>query len=212
MTFHYDLDFVRRRYNLLAKIYPIFEFTFLLPPGIRERAVKTLELSAGGRVLEIGCGTGRNLAHLLRAVGPQGAVYGVDASDGMLAKARQLCDRQGWQNVRLLQQDAGEMILPEPVDGVLFSLSYAVMPESRQVLAQAWNYLRPRGWVVIMDAKLPRGGFGKLLRRPVILFSRATVLGDPDRQPWAELKEFTSEVEMEEINCGTYYICRGRKP
>ena len=211
LAFEYDLGFVRRRYNRLARIYPFFELAFLLPPGIRVRAVKKLELCPGARVLEVGCGTGRNLAYLVNAVGPQGVVYGVDASDGMLAKAKELCDRRGWQNVRLLQQDAGEMTLPEPVDGVLFSLSYAVMPASRQVLAQAWKQLRSGGRVVIMDAKLPPGGAGKLLRWPVTVFSRATVLGDPDRRPWNELKELGSAVEMEELSFRTYYICMGRK-
>jgi ubiquinone/menaquinone biosynthesis C-methylase UbiE len=211
LSFEYDLGFVRRRYNRLARVYPFFEFAFLLPPGIRGRAVKKIELGFGDRVLEVGCGTGRNLAHLVSAVGPQGVVYGVDASDGMLAKARDLCDRRGWQNVRLLQQDAGEMALPEPVDGVLFSLSYAVIPASQKVLAQAWRQLRSGGRVVIMDAKLPPGGAGKLLRWPVTVFSRATVLGDPGRRPWDELKELASEVEMEELSFRTYYICRGTK-
>lgn len=212
MSFAYDLDFIRRRYNRLAKIYPFFELSFLLPPGIREMAVEKLELSAGDRVLEVGCGTGRNLPHLVCAVGPEGVVYGVEYSDGMLTRAEALRKRHQWQNVTLLQQDAAQMSLPEAVNGVLFSLSYAVMPEPRRALAQAWKYLRSGGRVVIMDAKLPPGGWGKLLRLPVVLISKATVLGDPDKLPWEDLKQFTPQVEMEEINFGTYYICRGRKP
>jgi hypothetical protein len=43
------------------------------------------------------------------------------------------------------------------------------------------------------------------------VFSRATVLGDPDRQPWQELKEFASDVELDELSLHTYYVCRGRK-
>lgn len=211
MSFNYDLGFIRRRYNRLASIYPAFEVLFVLPRGIRARAVARLGLQAGDKVLEVGCGTGRNLEHLLRAVGPAGHVYGVDYSDGMLAKAKVLCDRHQWRNVTLLQENATQIILPEKVDGVLFSLSYAVIPEPRKALAQAWKHLRSSKHVVIMDAKLVPGIVGKLSRGWVTLVSKATVLGDPDVRPWEHLKEFTPEVEMEGRNFGTYYICRGTK-
>lgn len=211
MSFNYDLGFIRRRYNRLASIYPVFEVLFVLPRGIRARAVARLGLLAGDKVLEVGCGTGRNLEHLLGAVGPAGHVYGVDYSDGMLAKAKAVCDLNQWRNVTLLQEDAAQMILPEQVDGVLFSLSYAVMPEPRKVFAQAWKYLRPSKHAVIMDAKLVPGIVGKLSRGWITLVSKATVLGDLDVRPWEDLKEFTPEVEMEEVNFGTYYICCGTK-
>jgi len=40
----------------------------------------------------------------------------------------------------------------------------------------------------------------------VAFASKATVLGDPNRQPWEDLKKFTPQVEMEEVNFSTYYI------
>ncbi len=49
----YDTQFVRRRYNKLAPIYVAFEYVFLLPPGIRGRAVRTLDLKTGDRVLDL---------------------------------------------------------------------------------------------------------------------------------------------------------------
>ncbi|HEV2708140.1 MAG TPA: methyltransferase domain-containing protein [Pyrinomonadaceae bacterium] len=208
----YDSPFVRRRYNRLAKFFVLFEWLFLLPRGIRRRAVERLELKPGSRVLEVGCGTGRNLAHLVAAVGEQGRVYGVDLSEGMLREAGELSARAGWQNVRLIQADATDYTLPELVDGVIFSLSYAVIPQHREALKRAWEQLRPGGYVVIMDAKLPSGLRGKLLHPFVVWASRATVLGNPDIRPWDELRELADEVDCEEVQFETYYICRGRKP
>lgn len=207
----YDVPFVRRRYNRLAKFFVFFEWLFLLPPRIRSRAVSRMGVGPGSRVLEVGCGTGRNLEPLLRAVGDGGRVYGVDLSEGMLAEARELCDREGWRNVTLLRADAAEYEVPEPVDGVVFSLSYAVIPHHREALRHAWGQLRPGGHLVIMDAKLPSGLAGRLLHPFVVWVSRLTVLGNPDVRPWDELKELTDEVECEEAQLGTYYICRGRK-
>lgn len=211
MGFPCSLEFIRHRYNYLAAIYPVFEIVFALPRGIRAKAVKRLDLREGDTVLEVGCGTGRNLAHLVKAVGSSGRVYGVDCTEGMLTRARNLSRNKGWQNVVLLHQDAAEMLLPAPVDGVLFSLSYTVMPESQMALAQAWKYLRAHRHVVIMDGKLAHGWLGRLSQPLVTWLSKATVLGDLDRQPWEDLKDLTSQVEMEEVNLGTYYICRAKK-
>ena len=207
----YDSPFVRRRYNRLAKFFVLFEWLFLLPRGIRRRAVSRLDLKPGARVLEVGCGTGRNLAHLVQAVGAQGHVYGVDLSEGMLQEARELAAKADWHNVTLIQADAACYALPELVDGVIFSLSYAVIPKHREALRRAWEHLRPGGYAVIMDARLPSGLLGKLLRPFVVWTSRATVLGNPDIRPWDELRELTGVVGYEEVQFETYYICRGRK-
>lgn len=207
----YDSLFVRRRYDRLAKFFVLFEWLFLLPRGIRRKAVARLELRPGARVLEVGCGTGRNLAHLVQAVGERGRVYGVDLSEGMLQEARSLSAIAEWHNVTLIQSDATEYTLPELVDGVIFSLSYAVIPRHREALRRAWEHLRPGGHVVIMDAKLPSGFPGKLLHPFVVWASRATVLGNPDIRPWDELRELTDDVGCEEAQFGTYYICWGRK-
>ena len=207
----YDKSFVRRRYNRLAKFFILFEWLFLLPRSIRGKAVSQLELKRGGRVLEVGCGTGRNLALLLEAVGAEGQVYGVDLSEGMLAKAKELCARREWHNVELMRADAADYVLPEPVDGAIFSLSYAVIPHHKDALRHAWKQLRPGGYLVIMDAKLPSGILGRLLHPFVVWTSRLTVLGNPDVRPWDELLELTGDVEYEEAQFGTYYICRARK-
>ena len=207
----YDIPFVRQRYNRLARFFVFFEWLFLLPPSIRARAVSRLEVRPGGRVLEVGCGTGRNLASLLQAVGAEGRVYGVDLSEGMLAEAQALCARRAWHNVELIHADAVAYVLPEAVDGVIFSLSYAVIPHHRAALRHAWQALRPGGYLVIMDARLPAGFLGKLLHPFVVWTSRLTVLGNPDVRPWVELKELTDDVDYEERQFGTYYICRGRK-
>jgi ubiquinone/menaquinone biosynthesis C-methylase UbiE len=208
----YDVPFVRRRYNRLARFFVLFEWLFLLPPGIRKRAVSRLELKPGDSVLEVGCGTGRNLAPLVQSVGTEGQVYGVDLSEGMLAEARKLRARAEWRNVKLIRSDAASYTMPMEVSGVIFSLSYAVIPHHREALQHAWAQLSPGGYLVIMDAKLPSNLIGRLLHPFVIWTSKLTVLGNPDIRPWDELRELAEHVEMEEISFGTYYICRARKP
>lgn len=208
----FDSAFVRRRYDRLAAMYPLFEWLFWLPRGIRSEAVNWLGLPPGSRVLEVGCGTGRNFAHLLNSIGPGGQLYGVDLSERMLEQARVLCSRNGWRNVTLLLSDATKYSLPEPVNGVLFSLCYSTMPHHRRVLLHAWDQLRAGGRLVILDCKLPSGMVGHLVRPWMIFVSRATVLGNPDVWAWEELREVAGHCELGERLGGTYFICVANKP
>src|ERR671919_362590 len=53
-------------------------------PGV----VRHLRLRPGDHVLDVGCGTGANLPHLVAAVGASGHVTGIDLSEAMAAHAR----------------------------------------------------------------------------------------------------------------------------
>jgi len=208
----YDPQFVRRRYNRLAPIYVFFEWLFWLPRGIRAHAVRRLDLKYGDRVLEVGCGTGRNLPYLSRAVGPDGRVYAVDISEGMLAKARAACEQNAWTNVRLMRSDASEYQLPKPVDGAIFSLSYAVMRDRKQALRHAWKQLKPAGRLVMLDAKTLSGFVGRKTYRLLSLILRLTVLGNPDLNEVQDLRELAGQVEVDNLQFGTYFVARAIKP
>jgi ubiquinone/menaquinone biosynthesis C-methylase UbiE len=169
-------------------------------------------LKSGGRVLEIGCGTGRNLPPLRAAVGPTGTVYGVDISAGMLDKARELCAQNGWSNVDLLQQDAAEFVPTEPLDGVMFGLSYNTIPHHLAVLHHAWNRLRPGGRLVVMDAKLPPGLGGRLILPFSLWLMKRTMLGNPLIKPWEDVMRVAGTIEMEQFMFGSWYICAATKP
>jgi ubiquinone/menaquinone biosynthesis C-methylase UbiE len=206
-----DRDFVARRYDRIASLITFFDWLLFVPAKFRRRAAHLTAIRPGDRVLEIGCGTGRNLAFLREAVGHSGHVYGVDLSQGMLAKAEQLCAQSGWTNVTLAHADALEYRAPEPLDGVMFGLSYNTMPNHRAVLRQALSQLRPGGRIVIMDGKLPRGPGREFILRFSVWLMKRTLLGNPHIRPWEHLAEATDRFEMEDYLFGSYYICRGTK-
>lgn len=207
-----DGDFIRRRYDSIGKRHDLLEWLLFLPVGLRRLAVDWMKLHPGARVLEIGCGTGPNLTLLREAVGAGGRVYGVDFSAGMLAHAQALCARKAWDNVVLWRGDALDYSAPEPLDAVLFSLSYNTMPHHRAVLAHALDQLRPGGRVVVMDAKLPPGRLGRLVLPFSVWLMKRTVLGNPHIRPWEHLAPATIDFIMQECLFGSYYVCRGTKP
>jgi ubiquinone/menaquinone biosynthesis C-methylase UbiE len=202
---------VAERYDRMARWYRFAGPLILLPPGFRRKTVKRLGLKRGDTVLEVGCGTGRNLALLCKAVGTEGVVVGVDASSGMLAQAEQLVRRHDWSNVRLIHQNAAEFDLEDPADAVFFSLSYSVLPDRKSVLSKAWETLRPEGRLVIMDAGLPANRLGRVLA-PIAELIATAFPGDPYSQPWEDLKAISDTVETERFQLGIYFVCKITKP
>src|SRR5262245_9009802 len=202
---------VAKRYDRLSGLIPLFDYLFFQPPGFRAKAVDRLNLRPGNHVLEIGCGTGRNLPFLSAAVGPQGRVYGVDLSPGMLAKSRALCERNHWRNVELIESDAAQYQAPVALDGVMFGLSYNTMPHHLTVLREAWDQLKLGGRLVIMDAKLPPGLGGRLVLPFSLWLMKRTMLGNPLIKPWEDLARFTDDLTMETFMFGSWHICRGIK-
>jgi demethylmenaquinone methyltransferase/2-methoxy-6-polyprenyl-1,4-benzoquinol methylase len=204
--------FIARRYDRIAGLITVIDWLFFVPPDFRRRAARRLALKPGDRVLEIGCGTGRNLPYLREAVGSEGRIFGVDLSAGMLAKARALCTQHGWDNVETVQADALEYAVPEPLDGVIFGLSYNTIPHHLAVLRHVVEQLRPGGRIVIMDGRLPPGPWGRLLLPFSLWLMRWTMLGNPLIQPWKDLAPLVDDFEMEEFVFGSWYICWGKKP
>ena len=204
--------FIARRYDRISGLIGLFDWVFCFPPHLRALAATRLNVQPGARVLEIGCGTGRNFPHLRAAVGDAGTVYGVDLSTGMLRKAKALCEREGWTNVELTQCDAAEYIPPEPLDGILFGLSYNTMPHHLAVLRHAWKQLRPGGRIVILDGKLPGGFAGKLALPFGLWLMKRTMLGNPFIKPWDDLAALADEFGMQEFVFGSWYVCWGTKP
>src|SRR5262245_39990845 len=62
---------------------------------LRRATVALASIQPGATVLEVGCGTG-DVALVAKAhAGPQGVVFGIDASPEMIAVARAKAERQG---------------------------------------------------------------------------------------------------------------------
>jgi ubiquinone/menaquinone biosynthesis C-methylase UbiE len=207
-----DRSAVSNRYDRIAHLIPLFDRLFFVPWNLRRNAARELRLSRGDCVLDIGCGTGRNFSHLRDAVGPAGRIFGVDISSGMLRKAKQLRDSNGWRNIELTECDVADYSAPMPLDAVLFSLSFNTMPHHRAVLQRAWDQLRPGGRLVIMDAKIPPGPGGRLILPFSLWLMKHTMLGNPLIHPWEELAAIAEHVDMSESMFSSYYICSATKP
>lgn len=203
---------ITAQYDRVAPWYRALSPLFLINPAMRRKAVTALALRPGDTVLEVGVGSGRNLPYLLDAVGPTGAVVGVDLSAGMLAEARKLLTRRGATNVDLIEADASTVELDRQFDAVLFSLSYSVIPAPKRpaALARAWGSLRPGGRLVVLDGGLAR----TRLRRVIEPIARQLVKlgpGDQDTRPWEDLATI-GEVTVQRAFLDIYFVYTVTKP
>jgi len=131
----------------------------------RDEAIRGLRAGPGSSVLEIGCGTGRNLVKLARAY-PSARLHGLDVSREMLSSAASALARAGlFASVSLAQGDATAFD-PEALfgkaafDRVLVSYALSMIPRWREALAEALDVLAPGGSLHVVDF----GDFGSLPR------------------------------------------------
>jgi ubiquinone/menaquinone biosynthesis C-methylase UbiE len=68
-----------------------------------------LGLAGGHRVLDVACGPGNFSREFAKAVGPQGLVVGLDASETMLARAVRDTEKAGLDNVGYVRGDVAAL-------------------------------------------------------------------------------------------------------
>jgi S-adenosylmethionine-diacylgycerolhomoserine-N-methlytransferase len=166
-----------------------FIYDFTRKPYLLGRDAMIVQLAppAGGAVLEIGCGTGRNLIEVARLY-PKARLYGFDISAAMLASARNSIGAAGLAaRVTLASADARSF---DPVpsfgcaafDRIFISYVLSMIPGWRDVLGRAVACLAPGGSLHIVD-------FGQQRRLPrcfrPLLFS------------WLDLFHVTPRADLE---------------
>jgi S-adenosylmethionine-diacylgycerolhomoserine-N-methlytransferase len=130
----------------------------------RDRLIEDLAPAPGGRVLEVACGTGRNLIKAARRY-PDATFYGFDISSAMLDTARAAIARHGLADrVIVATGDAtdfsGAPLFGVPqFDRVFISYSLSMIPPWRAALQQAYAAVAPGGRLHVVDfgdqAQLP---------------------------------------------------------
>jgi ubiquinone/menaquinone biosynthesis C-methylase UbiE len=131
---------------------------------LREQMIRLACLDPGDAVLDVGCGTGTLAIAAKKRVGSAGAVFGIDASPAMVAKATRKSARAG---VDVAFTNAFVEALPFPdarFEAVLSTMMLHHLPRQvrRRGIAEIRRVLKPRGRLLVVDFGRPQGRHGIL--------------------------------------------------
>lgn len=141
-----DTSFVERVYQNIAKVY---DYTYgpTLHPG-RLEAIQKMKIWPGHSVLEVGVGTGINLALYPKTC----RITGIDLSSRMLARARQRIASKGLRHCEVAQMDATAMSYADDSFDVVYApYVISVVPDPVKVAREMYRVCRPGGRVVILN-------------------------------------------------------------
>ena len=173
---------------------------------IRSLAVKKMGLKRGDKTLEVACGSGRNFPYLVDAIGKDGFILGFDYSQEMLDASKQLSKQNEWSNIKLIQGDATQLKITEKnFDGVVSILGISAIPDWEKALERCHDVLRFEGKLVVCDARLFTG-FLKFLNPLIKVIYSKFAAWDPSKNIPEKMKEIFGNVELENLNFGTFFI------
>src|SRR5215211_2739789 len=110
------------------------------------------ELREGETVLDLGSGGGIDVILSAKRVGPNGAAYGLDMTDEMLALARRNAGDAGVANVHFLKGVIEQIPLPaDSVDVVISNCVINLSVDKPAVLTEIARVLKPGGRVGVSD-------------------------------------------------------------
>ncbi len=102
--------------------------------------------------VDLGCGKGTDLIRLREAVGDGGSVYGVDISEGMLAKARKNIEKFGYTNVSLVRSELESIQLEgKAADLIISNCTINHARDKRAVWSEIHRILKKGGRFVVSD-------------------------------------------------------------
>jgi len=219
-------DAISPRYDLMNRL-----ITMGQDGGWRRQVVRAAGLPAeGGRLLDLGAGTGDIAAEALRQHPGLDLTVAADLSASMMAVGR---GREGMEGIRWCQVDALNLPFDDATfDAVTSGYLARNVGDRRRLFAEQRRVLRPGGRVVCLDTTPPPGGFlGPLIKfhmGVMIPLLGKLVAGDGAAYRYLpetteaflrpeELSRVMEEaglegVAFETLMFGTQAIHRGRRP
>lgn len=169
--------------------------------AVRSGMIDLLHLKPDARVLEIGCGTGRDSIHIVRRI-PVGALYCQDISPGMLTRCR---ERLAGATAKVEFATANASYLPFADDAFDAVFQFGGVGEFADVprfFREVARVCRPGGRVVVGDESMPpwlrETEFAKILTFTNPQFAAPL--------PLADLPVEARNVNLRWIIGGTFYL------
>ena len=200
-------------YNKFSRVYDLVSSKrYYQEP--RKFAIKEMSLDRNQIILNIPCGTGQNFEYFQKEMLKSGMIIGIDISEGMLMRAKDKVGKNGWDNIRLIREDATQInsnwVRKEfgqdlSFDSILCDLGLSGFPEWKLVIDNLISLLKPGGTLVIMDWYIEK----RTLRGD---FIRWIGKGEVNRPLWQYMKDNVSNFRLvNSFKGGDMFVASGNK-
>jgi len=178
------------------------------------RAAARAAREAGGKILEIGVGTGLSFGDYDAAT----EITGIDISEPMLARARERVKSGRYPFVReLTVMDAHALAFPDATfDCVVGQFVITLVEDPERVLSECVRVLRPGGQIILVNHLYSERGFAAAVER--LLAQKARTLGLRPEFPfqrlaaWAQAHGGAELIERRKVRpFGVYTLVRFRR-
>ena len=203
--------FYARYLVYLTRPFPDFDFFFI--KSVRKKAVESLSLKPGDRVLDAGCGSGGSFKYLLESVGISGEVVGLDISPGTIINTNKRIVKNNWKNVKAIEASAHNVKLSGKFQGLLMFAAPDIFA-SEKSLSNILPYLYENAHVAFFGAKISKRRFGWLLNGLLRLsFSKLSFPTGPqlEENPWTTIEKHLTELEVKAYFFGWMFLANGIK-
>jgi len=185
--------------------------------NFKKKAFMDSNLKEDDRVLVFCCGTGLDFPPILKKIGSQGKIIGVDFSLHMLAIAEKKIKTYKWENIELIQADVTQFenrLDPKANAGVC-TLGLSIIPDFKTAYHNLLSNVQSGGEIIIGDMQLASGWHARL--NPVTIFLAKRFGGSFEgHQNSLELQllmaEDLKDLKKRELFFKSYYYCIGEKP
>jgi demethylmenaquinone methyltransferase/2-methoxy-6-polyprenyl-1,4-benzoquinol methylase len=181
----------------------------------RKLAFKESSLKNGDKVLVFCCGTGLDFPHILKKIGKEGEIIGVDFSSEMLRLAQNKIRRKKWDNVKLINADVTKFRdeFDEKFDAGVCTLGISIIPDYKAAYNNLLSYIKPHGEVIIGDAQLASGWLARFNPLTIFLARRygGSYEGHKNSLEICErMKRKLTGVIKREFFLNSYFYCIGK--
>ncbi len=195
------------------------KYDFSLPPLFtrwKKKAYTESSLKKGDRVLVFCCGTGLDFPHILKRVGTEGKIIGVDFSSEMLKKALEKISANKWENIELIEADVTDFgnKLDKKADTGVCTLGLSIIPEFKKAYDNLLSNVKENGEIIIGDMQLASGWFARFNPFTVYLAKRYGGTFEGHRNSlelYDMMKKDLMAVKKREFFFKSYYYCIGNK-
>jgi phosphatidylethanolamine/phosphatidyl-N-methylethanolamine N-methyltransferase len=113
-----------------------------------EQVIRSLNIKAAARVLEVGVGTGISFT----AYPTHCQVTGIDLAPEMLEQAQEKIDQNGWRHLKVMEMDALNLKFPDNTfDYVMAFHVVSVVPDATRLMREVLRVSKPGATVVIIN-------------------------------------------------------------